>query len=105
MHHKVLCTHRFYLKNFVFPILAQIDNNYMEAMLKLIVRNRKNAGFFKSASGAAITDVLTSIIATCMQNGINPFDYLNAIQRNQQAVKENPLSWLPLDFSDIVSIN
>ena len=103
MHHKVLCTHRFYLKNFVFPILAQIDNNYMEAMLKLIVRNQKNASFFKSASGAAIADVL--IIATCMQNGINPFDYLNAIQRNQQAVKENPLSWLPLNFSDIVSIN
>jgi hypothetical protein len=43
---------------------AMLDNNLMEAMLKLIVRNRKNAGFFKTGSGAAIGAGSTSLIGT-----------------------------------------
>ena len=77
---------------------AKIDNNDMESMLKLIVRNRKNAYFYQTAAGAAISDVITSCIATAMQNEINVFDYFNAIQRNRQAVKENPLDWLPWNY-------
>jgi len=72
---------------------AKIDNNYMEAMLKLIVRNRKNAYFYKTLAGAAISDVITSCIATAMQAETNVFDYFNAIQRNSLAVAFLP-SWL-----------
>jgi hypothetical protein len=39
----------------------------MEQALKLIVRNRKNAYFYKTPAGAAISDVITSLIATAMQ--------------------------------------
>ena len=74
---------------------AKLDNNYMETMLKLVVRNRKNAYFYKTLTGAAISDVITSSIATAMQAGVNVFDYFNDIQRHHQAVKDNPMLWLP----------
>ncbi len=79
---------------------AKIDNNAMEAMLKLIVRNRKNAYFYKTPTGAAISDVITSCIATAMQNDANVFDYFNAIQRNRLEVKNNPLAWMPWNYLD-----
>lgn len=78
---------------------AKIDNNYMEAILKLIVRNRKNAYFYKTPAGAAISDVITSCIATSMQADVNVFDYFNAIQRNSTAVKKDPSAWLPWNYT------
>jgi hypothetical protein len=78
---------------------AKIDNNYMEAILKLIVRNRKNAYFYKTPAGAAISDVITSCIATAMQADVNVFDYFNAIQRNSAAVKNDPSAWLPWNYT------
>ena len=77
---------------------AKIDNNFMEAMLKLIVRNRKNAYFYKTLAGAGISDVITSFIATAMQADVNVFDYFNAIQRHRQAVKKNPADWMPWNY-------
>lgn len=78
---------------------AKIDNNYMEAILKLIVRNRKNSYFYKTPVGAAISDVITSCIATSMQADVNVFDYFNAIQRNSDAVKKDPSAWLPWNYT------
>ena len=78
---------------------ARLDNNVMEQHLKLIVRNRKNANYFKTAAGAAIGDVITSVIATCASAGVNVLEYLNAIQLHQEAVKANPSQWLPWNYS------
>lgn len=78
---------------------AKIDNNYMETILKLIVRNRKNAYFYKTPAGAAISDVITSCIATSMQADVNVFDYFNAIQRHRIAVKNEPSAWLPWNYT------
>jgi len=36
-----------------------------------------------------------SLIHTCELNGINPFDYLNEIQRNAEQVAAAPHDWLP----------
>ncbi len=77
---------------------AKIDNNEMEAQLKLIVRGRKNSSFYKTLAGAAVSDVITSMIATCVRAQVNPFDYFNAIQRHQDQVKSNPEAWLPWNY-------
>jgi hypothetical protein len=79
---------------------AKIDNNVMEAALKLIVRNRKNAYFYKTPAGAGISDVITSCIATTQLAHINVFDYFNAIQRHRAAVKDNPEQWLPWNYTE-----
>jgi len=77
---------------------AKLDNNLMEAQLKVIALGRKNAYFYKTLAGASISDIITSVVATCVRAQINPFDYLNAIQRNQEHVKANPQVWLPWNF-------
>ncbi len=83
---------------------AQLDNNRMETTLKLILRGRKNALFFKTLAGAAIADVLVSVIATCHQAGVNPLDYLVQIQRHASAVKANPLQWLPWNYPQAIAL-
>jgi hypothetical protein len=81
---------------------APLDNNRMEQALKLIIRARKNALFFKTPTGAAIADVITSIVATAYQAGINAFDYLVALQRHAEAVKRQPEQWLPWNYQAAV---
>ncbi len=77
---------------------APLDNNRMEQALKLIIRGRKNALFFKTPAGAAIADVITSVVATAYQAGINAFDYLVALQRHAETVKRQPEQWLPWNY-------
>lgn len=79
---------------------AQIDNNRLEQALKLVIRNRKNALFFKTQAGAAIADVLLSLIATAAQANINVFDYLIVLQRHAKEVKQAPLQWLPWTYQN-----
>lgn len=77
---------------------APLDNNLIEGLLKIPIRNRKNAMFYKTLAGAAISDVVTSVIATCMRSGVNAFDYLNTLQRNKAAVRAEPQNWLPWNY-------
>ena len=77
---------------------AMLDNNLMEAQLKVIALGRKNSYFYKTLAGASISDIITSVVATCVRAQINPFDYLNLIQRNQEHVKCNPQAWLPWNY-------
>jgi transposase len=81
---------------------APIDNNSMEQALKLIIRGRKNALFFKTPAGAAIADVITSVVATAHQAGINAFDYLIALQRHADELKAQPERWLPWNYQATV---
>jgi len=81
---------------------AQLDNNEMETMLKLVIRGRKNAMFYKTLAGAAIADTIMSLIATCQRAGINTFDYLVVLQRHAQAVKRQPEQWLPWNYTTAV---
>ena len=77
---------------------AKLDNNAMEAQLKLKIRNRKNAMFYKTLSGASISDVITSIIATAGKAGINVFNYFNLLQREREKVIANPENYLPWNY-------
>ena len=75
-----------------------LDNNLAERLLKLVVRGRKNSGFFKTGVGAAVGDVIGSVLATCHENGINAFDYLCAVQRHAATVRQEPDRWLPWSY-------
>jgi len=84
---------------------AAIDNNVMEQALKLILRGRKNSLFFKTPAGAAIADVITSVVATAYQANVNAFDYLVAMQRHQQDVRHQPDRWLPWNYQQNLDNN
>ena len=77
---------------------ARLDNNKMEAQLKLVVRDRKNAMFHKTQAGASVGDVITSMIATAGLCGINVFDYFNVLQRKYKEVKAQPENYLPWNY-------
>ena len=77
---------------------APLSNNDCERAIKSSVLIRKNSYFYKTYWGAFIGDTLLSIIKTCDLNGINPYDYLIAIQANSDEVKKRPNDWLPWSY-------
>jgi hypothetical protein len=64
-------------------------------VLKRVVLHRKNALFFRTEHGAAVGDILMSVIETCRANGVPAWEYLVKIVRNRRAVREDPARWLP----------
>lgn len=72
-----------------------LDNNECERALKQFILMRKNSLFFKTEHGAAVGDILASLIQTCRLNGINAWDYLVRIIRNKSDARRNPQLYLP----------
>jgi transposase len=77
---------------------APLDNNVAERALKLAIRQRKNSLFYATEHSAYIASVLTSVIATCVQAGVNALEYLVAVQEHRQEVFANPSAWLPWNY-------
>jgi len=77
---------------------APLDNNVAERALKLCIRQRKNSLFYATEHSAYIASILTSVIATCVQAGVNALEYLVAVQEHRQEVFANPSAWLPWNY-------
>lgn len=82
---------------------ALIDNNRMEEKLKIVIRGRKTAHFYKTANGAGVANVLISIIATANNADINVYDYLQALQKHANQIKESPDEWLPWNYQETLN--
>jgi transposase len=54
--------------------------------------------FRKTLAGAAIGDVLTSMIVTASEAGANVFEYFNFLQQNKDKVKAEPGKYLPWNY-------
>jgi len=78
---------------------APLDNNICERALKKAILHRKNSLFYKSEHGAAVGDMFMSLIYTCEQAGVSPFDYLTALQDHAGQIEENPSEWMPWNFT------
>ena len=86
------------LTKFLHVAGALIDNSLCERAIKVAIRHRKNSLFFKTSHGAEVGDCLMSLIHTTVRNGVSPYNYLNNLQWNAQAVKEHPEQWLPWNY-------
>jgi transposase len=86
------------LTRFLHQPGAPLENNVAERALKLAIRQRKNSLFYATEHSAYIASILTSVIATCVQAGINAVDYLVAVQEHRQEVFANPSAWLPWNY-------
>jgi hypothetical protein len=82
---------------------APLDNNICERALKKAILHRKNSLFFKTLNGARVSDLFMSLIYTAELNGVGPFHYLVALQRNLKAVVANPADWMPWDYSQTLA--
>lgn len=88
------------LTRFLHVPKTPLDNNICERALKLAVRHRRNAFFFKSPTGAHVGDVFMSLIHTCQLAGENPFEYLTELLRKARKVAESPEQWFPWNYRE-----
>jgi hypothetical protein len=58
-------------------------------MLKIAMLDKRNAMFHRNQIGAAIGNVVTSLIATTSEAQINVLEYFIVLQRLKEAVKAN----------------
>ena len=79
---------------------APLDNNLCEQALKRAILHRKGSMFYKTAKGAEVGDIYMSIIHTCRLCDVNPFEYLQALQHNAQAVIAEAALWLPWNYRE-----
>ncbi len=79
---------------------AALDNNICELAIKVLIRYRKNALFYRTFYGARIGDAMMSILHTAAHAGVNIFDYLNTLQEQADLVQENPENWLPWCYQE-----
>jgi transposase len=86
------------LTKFLSVAGAHLDNNLVEGALKLAIRTRKNAMFYKTKHSAFVASLLLSLIATCKLAKKNPIDYLTALQKNKSNVFKSPHLWLPWNY-------
>ena len=80
-----------------------LDNNVCERALKMAILLRKNSLFYKTDAGAAVGDLLMSVIQTCRMNKVNPFDYLTELQRHAVELREQPELWLPWNYKSTIA--
>ena len=77
---------------------APLDNNVVERALKRAILHRKNSLFYKTMNGARVGDLHMSLIHSAELNGVNPFDYLVALQRHHERVAQIPKAWMPWNY-------
>ena len=82
---------------------APLDNNVVERALKKSIMHRKNSLFYKTQNGARIGDMYMTFIHTSELNGVDPFDYLVALQRHADEVSLNPGEWMPWNYQETLA--
>ena len=82
---------------------APLDNNVCERALKKAILHRKNALFYKTENGARVGDIFMSLIYTACLSGVNPFDYLTALQKHAEELSIHPELWMPWNYCDAVA--
>jgi hypothetical protein len=82
---------------------ALLDSSWAERAIKIAIRHRRNSLFYKTTHGAEVGDCLMSLIYTAKENDINPYDYLNALQRYPEEVTAHPELWLPWNYAQTMA--
>lgn len=83
---------------------APIDNNVVERALKIAIRNRKSAMFYRTTYSAGIAGMITSLIYTCDLAKQNPHHYLIALQEHYASVLAKPECWLPWNYQETMTL-
>ena len=77
---------------------APLDNNICEQTLKKAILHRKNALFYKTLNGAHVGDIFMTSFYTAELSGANPFDYLVALSKHAEEVRNAPQQWMPWNY-------
>jgi transposase len=91
------------LTQFLRHAHVPLDNNLTERALKLIIQVRKSCLFYKTLKSAKIASYIQTALYSAAQNDINPYEYIQAVLDNKQAVIKNPSTWLPWNYKATLS--
>jgi hypothetical protein len=91
------------LTRFLYVPGAPLHNNLCERILKKAIIHRNNSLFYKTENGARVGDLYMSLIATCQLVGVNPFEYLTAVQGHSGEAASNPGAWLPWTYASTLA--
>lgn len=77
---------------------APVCNNLAERMLKAFIRQRKASLFFRNSLGAAVADILSSLLITAHANELNPVRYIETMLLHPDLLRSDPDAFLPWNF-------
>lgn len=77
---------------------APLENNICERALKKAIIHRNNSLAYRTRRGAQVGDVYMALIYTAELHGLNPMEYLTALQEHEKEVAEEPEAWLPWNY-------
>lgn len=77
-----------------------LDTNYVERMIKVIIKIRKNALFFNNISSASYSGEILSLLETAVVNDVNVFDYVAFLLANKNKVIATPQNYLPWNYKN-----
>ena len=60
--------------------------------------HRKSSLFYKTLNGARVGDTFMTLIHSAELYRANAFDYLVALQRHIDKVRDDPEEWMPWNF-------
>lgn len=82
---------------------APLDNNICERALKKAILHRKSALFYKTLNGARVGDLFMSLIYTSELAGVDPCDYLTALQKHARNLSLRAHDWMPWNYRDALA--
>lgn len=82
---------------------APLDNNRCEREIRICIRVRDTAHYFRNAIGAGVADTVLTVGATALAAGITLPDYFVAAQRHAADVRQRPELWVPWRYQERVA--
>ena len=70
---------------------------------KECILHRRTSLFYKTENGARVGDLFMSLIYTAELVGTNPFEYLMALQKHNEAATSNPAAWMPWNYTEALA--
>jgi hypothetical protein len=74
---------------------APLDTNYVERVIKSIIKIRRNSQFFENLESAKYSGNILTVLETTNYNKINAFFYTEFLLENKEKVISNPKNFLP----------
>lgn len=82
------------IENYLLDGRLEISNNLAERSIKMFVIDRKNFLFANTPAGATSSAVTFSIIQTAIENGLDPYKYLEFIFKEGPVYKSQSDDWV-----------
>lgn len=82
---------------------APLQNNVVERALKRAIVHRKNSLFYRTLNGARVGDAFMSIIHTAELHDVDPYEYLVALLRHPDEVRDAPGDWMPWNYEETLA--